>query len=183
MRYAGRYCDRDHPRTCGEKLNALLLAGSLRGSPPHMRGKAVQRSEPESTAGITPAHAGKSAGNNCLLPVQGDHPRTCGEKSDTYSQDVPEPGSPPHMRGKGGVCLAGLHYLRITPAHAGKRLVRYAGRYCDRDHPRTCGEKLNALLLAGSLRGSPPHMRGKGVFECADCCAVGITPAHAGKRG
>ena len=50
----------DHPRTCGEKWLKAIYSVTERGSPPHMRGKAlpyfVQRDAPR----ITPAHAGKS---------------------------------------------------------------------------------------------------------------------------
>ena len=32
------------------------------------------------------------------------------------------------------------------------------------------------------MKGSPPHMRGKGKSLCDDLQRVGITPAYAGKR-
>ena len=94
----------DHPRTCGEKNFWRYSLG-------------VQ-------CWITPAHAGKSRLLFFLLLRRWDHPRTCGEKRKNGWQKAKRKGSPPHMRGKGGVRLAGLHHLRITPAHAGKRLKR-----------------------------------------------------------
>ena len=70
----------DHPRTCGEKLGVFSFEGSYDGSPPHMRGKALERMLQLRELGITPAHAGKSL--SCLSEYcdSTDHPRTCGEK-------------------------------------------------------------------------------------------------------
>lgn len=48
--------------------------------------------------------------------------------------------------------------------------------------PRICGEKMNASVKAIELRGSPPHMRGKGQLGQRLECGPGITPAYAGKR-
>ena len=51
----------DHPRTCGEKKCTRRTRCNRVGSPPHMRGKETQGRTKFSGAGITPAHAGKSA--------------------------------------------------------------------------------------------------------------------------
>ena len=69
----------------------------------------------------------------------------------------------------------------ITPAHAGKRRIAAPVRAAPWDHPRTCGEKLNAYLQTGCNAGSPPHMRGKEGEHIKAPFALGITPAHAGK--
>ena len=50
----------DHPRVCGEKKIMACYKPLIRGSPPHVRGKAVDG-------------AGQSEGGE-------DHPRVCGEK-------------------------------------------------------------------------------------------------------
>ena len=52
--------DKDHPRTCGEKCQELDIGFRVRGSPPHMRGKADHPEKRCPHQGITPAHAGKS---------------------------------------------------------------------------------------------------------------------------
>ena len=70
----------------------------------------------------------------------------------------------------------------ITPAHAGKSNFAHCGHLRDGDHPRTCGEKATCPNLPLHPRGSPPHMRGKGAVVASVRRAVGITPAHAGKR-
>ena len=151
----------DHPRTCGEKAAFQRLHLQRLGSPPHMRGKAIDRHFPEPCFGITPAHAGKSR-SYCNTSFQKeDHPRTCGEKRSQPFTAAFQRGSPPHMRGKAVAGSAPLWVLW--------------------DHPRTCGEKPTLDSHAGLPLGSPPHMRGK-VERCIlSAVPTGITPAHAGK--
>ena len=43
------------------------------------------------------------------------------------------------------------------------------------------GEKLFAAAAAGRARGSPPHGRGKGMYDLRWMVAQRITPAWAGK--
>ena len=97
---------------------------TLKGSPPHMRGKGALVNLSKSHTRITPAHAGKSASAIARLEAGEDHPRTCGEKFLYPNISGASRGSPPHMRGK--VPLKGLLHITsgITPAHAGKRLKR-----------------------------------------------------------
>ena len=70
----------DHPRVCGENSGILNHATSCRGSPPRMRGKRLVAAAHRTTAGITPAYAGKTGRQAVQRP---------------YSK-----GSPPRMRGK-----------------------------------------------------------------------------------
>ena len=49
----------DHPRICGEKDTAAFRVETLMGSPPHMRGKALERCCGRNAERITPAYAGK----------------------------------------------------------------------------------------------------------------------------
>ena len=49
----------DHPRTCGEKVSSISPMKCLKGSPPHMRGKAQKTERLAGRCRITPAHAGK----------------------------------------------------------------------------------------------------------------------------
>ena len=91
-------------------------------------------------------------------------------------------GSPPRMRGKGDAVRDNLDAGGITPAHAGKRSFAGMFMWCGRDHPRTCGEKLEYRPIVIAQAGLPPRMRGKDLVGHADLFALGITPAHAGKR-
>ena len=92
---------KDHPRICGEKPKTDKHALVIKGSPPHMRGKADGPARQGRRLGITPAYAGKSDLDD-------------GESSDVL-------GSPPHMRGKGLVAVVPCVVTGITPAYAGKR--------------------------------------------------------------
>ena len=146
---------------CGEKSASIVQENCQLGSPPHVRGK-----EPFCFAccrcpGITPACAGKSLALPHPGEVVGDHPRMCGEKEGTRRNNSVERGSPPHVRGKAFVPAPMLSTLGITPACAGKSSVRELLLIVSRDHPRMCGEKFCPGVIANSIKGSPPHVRGK----------------------
>ena len=57
----------DHPRLCGEKPCSKIFVKGVSGSPPPMRGKAVQLDFARPLKGITPAYAGKSDAYDNLL--------------------------------------------------------------------------------------------------------------------
>ena len=158
---------RDHPRLCGEKFFLLLKASIRIGSPPPMRGKAVDLMIGLRSVGITPAYAGKSVLPCHWLFRVRDHPRLCGEKSKishhfgVTTEDHPRLcgekirkkkcvmrniGSPPPMRGKAQNCGKRRCVHRITPAYAGKRSWRESAGLFSQDHPRLCGEKLCARI-------------------------------------
>ena len=114
----------DHPRVCGEKCIPLTRGHGRQGSPPRMRGK-VQLGEIDlQDIWITPAYAGKSGPCPDRVPPAGDHPRVCGEKSQSTSASPRALGSPPRMRGKGVKQSNSRIRMGITPAYAGKRLKR-----------------------------------------------------------
>ena len=69
----------------------------------------------------------------------------------------------------------------ITPAYAGKSLLKLLHHVGLRDHPRVCGEKAYSLVINGSEWGSPPRRRGKGTKRCSSRRGGRITPAYAGK--
>ena len=71
----------DHPRVCGEKFAICTGSKPSLGSPPRMRGKALQAQAGFRWSGITPAYAGKSAPGKVPQDQWRDHPRVCGEKS------------------------------------------------------------------------------------------------------
>ena len=113
----------DHPRTCGEKSAFSVRKATILGSPPHMRGKEHWYYSKYTSVRITPAHAGKSSPRGNTPRRLKDHPRTCGEKRAPAKKTRLYPGSPPHMRGKVYLQKYCQTTTRITPAHAGKRLV------------------------------------------------------------
>ena len=132
---------RDHPRVCGEKKRLSTCAQQAEGSPPRMRGKAVQRNAYTTTARITPAYAGKSSTGSTTTSTTRDHPRVCGEKRQYQPCTGSKQGSPPRMRGK-AECLTCCRFAQgITPAYAGKSSLLSIASGFVWDHPRVCGEK------------------------------------------
>ena len=160
---------RDHPRVCGEKcLTSWQMVNPL-GSPPRVRGKAEPLAVDGDITGITPACAGKRVFPGTHIPAVWDHPRVCGEKKGLCAADEPRQGSPPRVRGKGGVLTGRVGAQRITPACAGKSKPRRHGSPSAGDHPRVCGEKSYRSRYSGSRMGSPPRVRGKAGSSMASC--------------
>ena len=94
-----------------------------------MRGKAFPHKACVPAARITPAYAGKSLTAVLLIHGGRDHPRLCGEKHGQKQKHRQTKGSPPPMRGKAFLLFVHTHFIRITPAYAGKR--RVAGKKYD----------------------------------------------------
>ena len=91
---------KDHPRGCGENLTIAALALIGDGSPPRMRGKRLVAAVHRTTAGITPADAGKTKFSALKIRRHRDHPRGCGENLPFRGFLPRQMGSPPRMRGK-----------------------------------------------------------------------------------
>ena len=135
----------DHPRMCGEKPRAYRPPVCDIGSPPHVRGKERGSTSRQRRKGITPACAGKSCGGGTYDTNFTDHPRMCGEKTTYLYCAFFISGSPPHVRGKGPAGQRPLLDTRITPACAGKSVIRRVRAGCVGDHPRMCGEKTKKI--------------------------------------
>ena len=131
-------------------------------------------------ARITPAYAGKSS--VCVCVCVCDHPRVCGEKYGTAWRWLMVTGSPPRMRGKVAYTDLQRPSPGITPAYAGKSLLKLLHHVGLRDHPRVCGEKGAPVPNVPVAAGSPPRMRGKVPRNLTDYQTRRITPAYAGKR-
>ena len=171
----------DHPRVCGEKVCFSFRPTAFLGSPPRMRGKGSRPIFPTGRLRITPAYAGKRDVTARSAGAAQDHPRVCGEKAEWFRANRYYEGSPPRMRGKVGLPPPFLSMRRITPAYAGKRPTGIARPIRQQDHPRVCGEKPVGRGSCRLYRGSPPRMRGKGLFFISSHRFFGITPAYAGK--
>ena len=74
----------DHPRVRGEKCRKLQVERAAKGSPPRVRGKVQRAKNSRPHAGITPACAGKSTCAASCRVKNRDHPRVCGEKTETH---------------------------------------------------------------------------------------------------
>ena len=146
---------------CGEKYATSRPAAISRGSPPHVRGKAVSNSRLKHPDGITPAYAGKSGWASPVACMATDHPRVCGEKCRNRRLQSPHRGSPPHVRGKDADAVVFIESEGITPACAGKSISDLQHSGPPEDHPRMCGEKFLLCPFHTPKVGSPPHVRGK----------------------
>ena len=137
-----------------------------------MRGKVPAWLFPVKSKRITPAYAGKSILELSNLKMHGDHPRLCGEKRFRSTKRAAFQGSPPPMRGKVYSLTRFSSCSRITPAYAGKSYSRVRLRRGFGDHPRLCGEKFRQIGNGLEAYGSPPPMRGKGLFcVCIQMCS------------
>ena len=105
----------------------------------------------------------------------------CGEKGQHPPYFSDAEGSPPRVRGKGGVRRGLLCGGGITPACAGKSYWIKCAYAPIRDHPRVCGEKVTCACSYMMSSGSPPRVRGKGNANTKGERWSGITPACAGK--
>ena len=113
---------------CGEKFNLKEMSKTLLGSPPRMQGKDIFPDGLPCAVRITPACAGKSLWCAQGQAQERDHPRVCEEKNFLLLMTSRRSGSPPRVRGKGHVCHCSLVCCRITPACAGKSLLRVVGQ-------------------------------------------------------
>ena len=90
----------DHPRVCGKNTFHQTVHLIHSGSPPRVREKRLAWLENVLNAGITPACAGKTTGNEDAEPTNGDHPRVCGKNFKALINAGSFPGSPPRVREK-----------------------------------------------------------------------------------
>ena len=171
----------DHPRRCGENCIVHLRRSAGQGSPPQVRGKLTKVKQGIAEQRITPAGAGKTLTLHGILKTAQDHPRRCGENKLIPPLVDASTGSPPQVRGKPYVCACRGRGHRITPAGAGKTLLRSCVIVGVEDHPRRCGENLTVCRIITFRPGSPPQVRGKLNHASARRDATGITPAGAGK--
>ena len=106
-----------------------------------------------------------------------------GEKTEPSGPADGTLGSPPRGRGK-DFMFCGQHLeIRITPAWAGKSVLRRPRWTHTGDHPRVGGEKGFPTFWSRKNSGSPPHGRGKVQGFMGVAVVPGITPAWAGKSG
>ena len=132
---------KDHPRVCGEKIIDDICSRGGTGSPPRVRGKGLSCALSLLSPRITPACAGKSLRHRPRASSAGDHPRVCGEKTESVFLMSRIIGSPPRVRGKGPAVIHIPALRGITPACAGKSQNSPPVCSCCGDHPRVCGEK------------------------------------------
>ena len=145
----------------GEDADFKDIMSRKVGSPPHARGRLARRRRRNGRPGITPACAGKTHRAQSRELRFADHPR---------------------MRGEDGEdCRVGRMPEGITPACAGKTATGLASSSASADHPRMRGEDKYPYLDDETVKGSPPHARGRRLVDSLYSALDRITPACAGK--
>ena len=145
---------------CGEQSRATSSTMTKIGSPPRVRGTDGPDRLADQGERITPA----CAGNRMTIWREGggslDHPRVCGEQWSAQGSLIGGWGSPPRVRGTAFLVMVKKCVLRITPACAGNSGTLALLENFLQDHPRVCGEQALTTIVAESLQGSPPRVRG-----------------------
>ena len=111
---------RAHPRSRGE--NAIAIFGTFRngGSSPLTRGKHNPAPRRRASAGLIPAHAGKTPAPHPRICPGRAHPRSRGENPSNGGPKLAKTGSSPLTRGKPLVDRGQKLREGLIPAHAGK---------------------------------------------------------------
>ena len=171
---------RDHPRMCGEHLDAGSEQKPCPGSSPHVRGAHCLAIFTHDGWGIIPACAGSTLERQRENTLHGDHPRMCGEHLVGEFLAKTNEGSSPHVRGAPAEKRFAWCTTRIIPACAGSTMRGHDLVVPLRDHPRMCGEhSFNIQHFAGE-QGSSPHVRGARSTREQERPCCGIIPACAG---
>ena len=172
---------RDHPRIRGKDYKSLLHFIMRWGSPPHTRERLLRCVCVLCSIRITPAYAGKTLVSVCFQLLPRDHPRIRGKDFHTVLITDLIPGSPPHTRERHGRPYDNTDAIGITPAYAGKTLLRIFEVLLLWDHPRIRGKDARVTSYSESCTGSPPHTRERHINTVHSLFLLRITPAYAGK--
>ena len=151
-------CFPDHPRAYGEAREFAVPREPAVRITPARTGKHVITPEKAAAWVGSPPRTGITFAGTWLAPARPDHPRVCGEHSQTGRPTVSVIGSPPRVRGTPEHDVDRVPHVRITPACAGK-------------HSQT-----GRLLVSTS--GSPPRVRGARQVPDGGVHQYGITPAR-----
>ena len=172
--------NRDHPRACGEQVDAWNRRTGDEGSSPRVRGAGLCGGSRSTDSEIIPARAG-SRGLSCHRRLgRWDHPRACGEQQITKRSYGTKNGSSPRVRGAVAGLLDARRKVRIIPARAGSSGLGRPEWLVNVDHPRACGEQSKNFRLSSGRTGSSPRVRGAGDAARGACVSAGIIPARAG---
>ena len=159
-----------------------VTGGRLRwGSSPLTRGKPRYVCGTCRSAGLIPAHAGKTPSKPRAISQPGAHPRSRGENVDDKAVYANDRGSSPLTRGKQGYPHTPSTLKGLIPAHAGKTSALVSVDIGVGAHPRSRGENFSAPASAVLIAGSSPLMRGKPKRRPRKTGRFGLIPAHAGK--
>ena len=133
------------------------------------------------SAGLIPAHAGKTDAQVSNDHATKAHPRSRGENRQKTLSLSATLGSSPLTRGKQRRRPRRPQRTGLIPAHAGKTTECSPGSRIRRAHPRSRGENRGGGGRHRHVCGSSPLTRGKLARTGQVRRAPGLIPAHAGK--
>mgnify|MGYP006945809237 CR=1 FL=1 len=170
-----------HPRSRGENITSRAGISLSLGSSPLTRGKLRSAATARMSAGLIPAHAGKTLNDASSELSPAAHPRSRGEnKLAPLNADLPL-GSSPLTRGKRNTAQSVSERPRLIPAHAGKTTAATGPGGSCTAHPRSRGENIHSTNRVDSWGGSSPLTRGKRLNRGRSHTLLRLIPAHAGK--
>ena len=114
-----------HPRSRGENQPRAIVSTNHDGSSPLTRGKLFCHFHDQETAGLIPAHAGKTVGSLGIVQDNPAHPRSRGENNRGAHMATAATGSSPLTRGKRSRAWSPTPTPGLIPAHAGKTIGPY----------------------------------------------------------
>ena len=133
------------------------------------------------SAGLIPAHAGKTSRRFSAETSWPAHPRSRGENASFRGRRRLSRGSSPLTRGKHSRRRAQLFDSGLIPAHAGKTPACKSRGSHVWAHPRSRGENLPIMVSVPASGGSSPLTRGKPRARLILTTRRRLIPAHAGK--
>ena len=170
----------DHPRSRGEHCMTSRPWFARRGSSPLARGALITRAGMSFDDGIIPARAGSTHQPATLSWTWRDHPRSRGEHAVGMYDTVGGQGSSPLARGAPPRDGDDPEGRGIIPARAGSTGSRSCRAGYPRDHPRSRGEHVVAMVSTVADPGSSPLARGAHAPGLDAPAEAGIIPARAG---
>ena len=173
----------DHPRACGEHVDACVLTALSWGSSPRLRRTPRPVVWRVPRRGIIPALAGNTAKTSAFAPAARDHPRACGKHHHSHSRRASSLGSSPRLRGTLRERGQERAHAGIIPALAGNTQQTNRPLSGNRDHPRACGEHCKHIAESCRASGSSPRLRGTPEKRVRNRQTHGIIPALAGNTG
>ena len=169
-----------HPRSCGDRVKAVLLLRHKGGSSPLVRGSVTAQCPKYPIDRFIPARAGIGADAASSASCSAVHPRSCGDRVFPLQATGNTIGSSPLVRGSERTQAIVASSPRFIPARAGIGTWLNNAPPMTSVHPRSCGDRGECQGLVKWYCGSSPLVRGSdGHHPCeADCRR--FIPARAG---
>ena len=149
-----------YPRMYGETPRLRLLAASVGGLSPHVRGNPLRLAPAQAAAGSIPACTGKPESTGTMLALPAVYPRMYGETIAKRLEARYERGLSPHVRGNHAWMRQAIGTNGSIPACTGKPPPRPFHTSPSMVYPRMYGETRRENNHLHNQAGLSPHVRG-----------------------